>query len=437
VDPDMSTSSLDGARYSLRIAVVLAAAAIAAIPPSMSGRNGTLAISGHNSTARGENRVDPGTPRSSATASPTTVETPAGTPSAAAQTATLPPGARTGQPPAVIPLSSTFVTRRGNRLYLSSLPYRFAGLNIYNANSRNVSTCWYTLNEGDGLSQTLDQLRGQNVFRADFYQGLALTNGQRDWSAFDKTLAVAAAHNMKVAASLSGEGGTCKDYPADTHKLEPWYQQGYTQPEASGVSYHDWVKEIVTRYKDNPTILLWQPMGEAEDPVDWGPTHTCSSTANQTLKSWADNVTGLIKSIDHNHLTTVGTIGSGQCGASGTAYINLYAGANIDLCEREDYGHAGAAMPGDQWNGMQARINQCDVMGKPLFVAETGIKPSEAGGTLPGRAAAFAAKLHEQFAAGIVGEFAWDWRDAPHGGSSLTGYEIGPGDPALSIFTGW
>ena len=30
-------------------------------------------------------------------------------------------------------------------------------------------------------------------------------------------------------------------------------------------------------------------------------------------------------------------------------------------------------MPGDQWNGLQVRINQCDVLNKPLFVGESGI----------------------------------------------------------------
>ena len=44
-----------------------------------------------------------------------------------------------------------------------------------------------------------------------------------------------------------------------------------------------------------------------------------------------------------------------------------------------------------------------------------------------------ASKLRAQFAAGVVGVLAWDWRDDAHGGSSLSGYEIGPGDPALGV----
>ena len=51
------------------------------------------------------------------------------TASASAQT-TTPPG---------------FVTKSGTKLRLDGSPYRFTGLNIYNANS--VDNCWYTLGE--------------------------------------------------------------------------------------------------------------------------------------------------------------------------------------------------------------------------------------------------------------------------------------------------
>ncbi len=95
-------------------------------------------------------------------------------------------------------------------------------------------------------------------------------------------------------------------------------------------------------------------------------------------------------------------------------------------------------MPGDQWNGLQKRIDQCDALGKPLFVGETGIDPSTvtpAGDTLLAqRAGAFEQKLRAQFAAGVVGELAWAWNKD---GSSEAGYDIGPGDPTLPMLAWW
>jgi len=83
-------------------------------------------------------------------------------------------------------------------------------------------------------------------------------------------------------------------------------------------------------------------------------------------------------------------------------------------------------------NGLALRLLQCAGLGKPLFVGEVGIKTSLVSSLL-GRATLLDAKLSVQLAAGVVGILAWDWRDGAHGGSSLTGYEIGPSDPSLGV----
>jgi WD40-like Beta Propeller Repeat len=90
-------------------------------------------------------------------------------------------------------------------------------------------------------------------------------------------------------------------------------------------------------------------------------------------------------------------------------------------------------MPGDQFNGLQVRINQCNALNKPVVVGEAGIIPNDVGGTFLKRAAAFQAKIEAQFAAGIQGFVAWDWSSL---GSTLGNYDIGPGDPALDALIG-
>jgi len=58
-----------------------------------------------------------------------------------------------------------FVTRSGATLLLNGRPYRFVGLNIYNAN--NQGKCWYELGTTAALDQTLTSIGpAQNVFRA-------------------------------------------------------------------------------------------------------------------------------------------------------------------------------------------------------------------------------------------------------------------------------
>ncbi len=88
-------------------------------------------------------------------------------------------------------------------------------------------------------------------------------------------------------------------------------------------------------------------------------------------------------------------------------------------------------MPGDQWNGLRIRIRQCAALKKPMFVGEAGIRTG--GATLEGRASSFGRKFRAQFDGGVVGILLWDWRSSSKGGSSVRGYEIGPGDPVLAL----
>jgi len=80
---------------------------------------------------------------------------------------------------------------------------------------------------------------------------------------------------------------------------------------------------------------------------------------------------------------------------------------------------------------MAVRIEQCNGLGKPLFVGELGRRPQDAGGTIQTRANIFAAKFAAQVNAGTDGILLWGWRNADNGGSAPNDYDIGPGDPAL------
>ena len=266
--------------------------------------------------------------------------------------------------------------------------------------------------------------------RAWFFQALATAGGVRDWSAIDHTLAVAQSHGTKVIVTLGNQWQDCDGLNggAGSFKDEAWYTGGYTQPDPAGtVSYRDWVAEIVERYKNDSTILAWQLMNEAEVKPSEG-SGSCSANAAQILKSFADDVSGLVKSIDPNHLVSLGTIGGGQCGAQDEEYESVHDLSTIDLCEFHDYGSPNVPIPGDQWNGLQVRIDQCNALDKPLFVGETGIRQEEVA-SLNARANAFRAKFGAQFAAGIVGELVWAWNKDGSPGS----YDIGPGDPTLGV----
>ena len=327
--------------------------------------------------------------------------------------------------------SSAFVTRSGTQLMLNGSPYRVHRTQHLQREQRRQ------LLVHARLGQRARHFAGGHRSREGGLPGLVLpvrgdAQRGRDWSAFDHTLAVARRHGVKVIATLVNQWGECEgwsSYP-EGYKGESWYRSGYrTQPSSPGMpaTYRQWVAEVVSRYRDDPTILAWQLVNEAEARTSY--TGSCPSSAPEALRAFAADMSSLVKSIDTNHLLNLGTIGSGQCGATSDDYKSLHALPDIDLCEFHDY--TGAVMPGDQWNGLATRIAQCAQLGKPLFVGEIGIETSQVG-SLAARAGLLSSKLGAQLPAGAAGVLAWDWRDGAHGGSSGSGYEIGPSDPALA-----
>ena len=145
-----------------------------------------------------------------------------------------------------------FVTRNGTQLVLDGAPFRFTGLNIYNANSNGL--CWYAMG-GSVLGDSLNAIgSGKAVFRSWFFQQLATSGGARDWTAFDHTLDDARARGLKVDRDADRPvGATAARRCPVGYKDATWYEGGYTQPDPAGiVSYRDWVAEVVGRYKDDP-----------------------------------------------------------------------------------------------------------------------------------------------------------------------------------------
>lgn len=328
--------------------------------------------------------------------------------------------------------NSPFVSSYGDQLYLNGSPYYFHGLDIYNVTSQN-NGCWYPFEQNIGAN--LDAIgTGQTAFRGWFFQQEATIGGKRNWGAFDNVLGAAAARGEHVIVVLSNEWNTCEPpYPQPQYKPEPWYQTGYRTEIEPGYlqTYRDWVISVVSRYKDDPTILEWQLMNEPEDELrHYG---ACPSTAFTTMSNWITDMTTLVKSIDPNHLVGLGTIGTGQCPFNNSQYQRLMALPGIDLCDFHDYFPTSTIMSGDQYYSVSNDVNICKAIGKPLIVGEAGIRGSDVHGSLTVRANDFATKFRAYCTIGISGALIWNWRAGSEGGSSQVGYWIGPGDPTLNI----
>jgi hypothetical protein len=342
------------------------------------------------------------------------------------------------------------VTRDGETLHLHGAPYRFVGINAY-----SLAT-WWGVNSGcgdqvDDLDGFFQQLRPNSMVRLWAWQGALAVNRaskQLDWTGLDRVVAAAERNTQKLILSLGSQSGTCDD---GHWKDKAWYDGGYRQVHndygngLTPLSYWDYVRAVVSRYKDSPAIGMWELVNEpevSECPAGYRGEQcmgrqTCPSNdaAARSLRRFFDTVGAEVKRLDPRHLIESGVIGSGQCGHAGEQYRFVHESPFIDVASYHDYAESSTRLiPGDEWNGLQVRLDQMAAIDKPLIVGEVGIK---ANTSVPGcrtlieRRDLMRAKMDAQFAAGIAGFLPWNWVPASEDGCH---YEtITTGDPLMVL----
>lgn len=352
----------------------------------------------------------------------------------------------------------TFVVRNDNQLMFDDQPYRFTGVNAYEAATYwgNNYGCGQKITDIDGF---FGSLTPNTVVRMWAWQGTMAVNPttkQLDWTGIDRTLAAAEKAGVKVILSLGSQSGSCDD---GHWKDKVWYDGGYDSVYNDGVdagtkrytvlSYLDYVRAIVSRYKNRPVIAMWEPINEPEvsscapgysEDGCYGHLSCIDKTAaSQSLRNFFDKIGGEIKRIDTNHLVESGVIGSGQCGADGTRYQYVHESPVIDVASYHDYGHDDELIPGDQWNGLRARLNQAASINKPLIIGEVGIKAQASLAdcmTFTQRRDKMKAKMDAQFPAGIQGFLIWNWWKDNQ--PSACAYETMTfGDPAIDLLNNY
>ena len=377
-----------------------------------------------------------GLPGAALVATPTEVPTPTPVPIPAAipimrsvttpvLTSTAAPSATTA--PKTVPDSGGFLSRSGTKLTLKGAPHRLIGINMYTA-------LWADYPYRDDLATALPQLPGVNAVRVFAFQASAIKDGVRDWSSWDASLALFAHYGIKVIMVLTDHWGGQPVTDSPTDRTVGWYQTGYRTTVEGLATYRDWVAEAVTRYRDNPTIGIWQLVNEGEAPNTDGSCSEASATA--ALRSFADDMAGLVKSIDPAHLTSLGTT-PGGCGSNQEHYGYIQSGSDLDVMDLHDYTYPMDPLGNDDpWNGFTVSRDRATSSGKVFLVGEMGIHWLAAVPpiTRERRASLLDAKLLAQFAAGSQGELLWSWHDAPVSDDPTRDLDIVPGDPALSLF---
>lgn len=317
---------------------------------------------------------------------------------------------------------SGFVSAEGTELRLDGEAYRFLGFNVYGlANDETIFACGPSADNGRYPPEYLDTLfstlssDGVNALR--FWAFQSFTNGGTDFSSFDRVIDYAKQYDVKLIPVLENHWEDCTEEDIEgEEKSSEWYAAGYRQPYGNyALSYRNYVERVITRYKDEPIILMWQLMNEAEsDDAD-------------ALYNFTTDVSGLIKSIDQNHLVSIGTLGTGQAGTANENFVRLHALDTIDVVEAHDYSHQDEPWPSGGSNSINRAFNVAQALDKPFFIGESGISV-DSDTTMEERAELFEAKIVAAFERGVAGYLIWEWEEGCTSGNCVT-----EEDPVLEV----
>ncbi|WP_307817746.1 cellulase family glycosylhydrolase [Nocardia acididurans] len=299
----------------------------------------------------------------------------------------------------------------------------------------------YTINFGCGAEVDLDaffrRLPDNTLTRFALFQAFVVDkeSGELDFTAADAVFEAAEKYGRIILPVLTPQTGECGD---EIFKQRQWYVDGWTKtrpvPGRSVMSFRDWMRTAVERWRSSPVLAGWELVGEPE-PSNCGATcdlksRTCPKDAAQVLRTFLDEAGEVVRALDPQRLLFAGFIGGTQCGFTGDKYRYVSESKNVDVLSYHDYSEENIALPGDPRSGLAARLAQARELGKPLLVGEIG---EYAGSCLPlaERRENLDMRMSGQRAAGSAGALIWAYVPDPRLDECT--YDVGPDDPLWEL----
>lgn len=283
-----------------------------------------------------------------------------------------------------------FVTTNGQDFYLENKQFRSVGVNRYNLLTHNKRGgerigCANPFSEHE-LDSIFSNLESMGVTTVRFWIFQNFTQGGTDLDRLDYVISTAEKHNIKLIPVLENHWQDCTDAKV---KTTDWYASEYQRPYGMyALSLKDYIGRIIPRYKDNPTIFAWEIINETRD-VD-----------EHVLYNFASDVSQHIKSIDKNHLVSIGMMGSHT---SSVSYDRVYEISTIDFIDFHDYDQEQNPLP----NQLVDKITVAKRLNKPLIVGESGIRS-----TVGNRDSLLDAKMNAFFNEGGDVYLIWSYGDS-------------------------
>ncbi|KAE8668192.1 Mannan endo-1,4-beta-mannosidase 2 [Hibiscus syriacus] len=298
----------------------------------------------------------------------------------------------------------SFVQRNGSQFFLDGKPLYVNGWNSYWLMSHSVEE-----NTRPKVSAMLEAgaKMGLTVcrtwaFNDGGYNALQISPGQFDERVFkglDYVIAEARQHGIRLILSLVNN---LQPYGGKTQYVNWAWQEGIGLSSSNDSFFFDpsirkyfknYVLSVLTRkntitgieYRNDPTIFAWELINEPRCITD---------PSGDTLQDWLEEMTAFIKSIDKNHLLTIGLEGFYGPKSPKKSTVNPEEWASAlgsDFMRNSNMTHvdfASVHIYADQWfhhlgfeekrnyvyKWMRSHIEDCDKeLKKPVMFTEYGL----------------------------------------------------------------
>jgi mannan endo-1,4-beta-mannosidase len=320
------------------------------------------------------------------------------------------------QPAAAAPRD--MLQRSGTHLVLDGKQTHLIGTNRYQlAGGPLAHQCVYKsdLNAWDDWAKKIIAQAADldtNVIRLWAFQNFAGKSG-KDFSHFDRIVRYAKAKHIRLIFVLEN---TWADCTAGGIKDAGWFTSGYKNNYGYPLSFTSYVDAIVSHYKNEPAIAMWQILNEGkyfQDP--------------HLLKGFLSTMARQIKQIDSNHLVSGGAAIQCWQHQQGAADFKYFSDdSHIDVLDAHDYDSEAADWPGCMNDALQASL----ALGKPLIIGESGIATPKYSAAQ--RANYFAAKMKAAGSRKVAGYLVWSLNTLP---TYTDVFDFANTEPMAKLFT--
>ena len=216
-----------------------------------------------------------------------------------------------------------FVQRSGEKLLLAGEPYRIVGGNTYYLGYAPESVQNGVLDLAQSFAMNAVRIWAfydtpkppgpwdiSFQYWDDAQKAPVLNDGANGLERLDRAIARAGERGIRLILTLTNNWQDFGGMPCYAHwfGIDPRNKNQFYTDERCKQAYRNYVEQIVNRrntitgrlYRDDPAILAWELANEPR----------CENNGGvETLLGWVDEMSGLIKGLDANHLIAVGDEG--------------------------------------------------------------------------------------------------------------------------------